>query len=71
MFQARLEQAFARGDFADVRRLAAQARDEHERELAARYVARTAPPPAVRFALGLTLALVLVLSTFFAFLRHP
>ena len=72
-----LELAFARGDFASVRRKAqavladadAPQETKHDAEL---WQARTEPPGAARFALWLTLALVLSLSVYFAFLRpHP
>ncbi len=66
--------AFERGNFADTRARAsailsdASASDE-DRKLAEDYRARTQPPSAARFALWVTLALVTVLSVYFALLN--
>jgi len=74
---ADLEAAFERGDFASVRARAQAIRSEAastdaERTAADDYLRRIEPPGAARFALWITLALVVGLSVYFAFLRpHP
>ena len=72
--KAALATAFERGNFAEVRTRAnailsdAAATDE-ARELAKDYRSRTEPPAAARFALWVTLALVTVLSVYFALIH--
>lgn len=73
---AKLEAAFARGDFAAVRANAHgirsdSASSEEDRATADRYLQRIAAPPAARFALILTAALVLLLSGYFALVHAP
>lgn len=65
--EVRLQEAFAHGRFDQVRRLAQGAED---RALAARYLARIAPPRAAVLGLTLTAALVMALSLYFVLTRH-
>lgn len=70
-----LASPFERGNFAAVRAranaiLSDPNATEDDRKLALDYRGRTEPPGAARFALLVTLALVTILSVYFAFVRR-